>query len=350
MNERTHVPMTSRTTFRLGGYAQRFHTVRSTRALADAIRTADGEPIRLLGGGSNLLVNDEPLDGIVIANRIRGLTVERHPDHVIVRAGGGMNWDMLVASVVHQGWQGIECLSGIPGTVGAAPVQNIGAYGQSVADVLSAVHAVNRETGQEHELTAKDCAFGYRTSIFQSRPLVVTEVALQLRPAAPACLSYQDLAGPFKNAHPSLTQVRQTVLEIRNAKGALAMTGWPRLHSAGSFFKNPVVIPAVLNACHEELQRTASSRRWYWPQSDGTVKVAAGRLIETAGFPRGFQDGTVGISPYHALSLIAYRGARAADVAGLARRIQEAVLKQFGVLLEAEPQLWGWKQYPLLRP
>lgn len=347
MTQRT-VPLAGHTSFRLGGHAGRFCVVASEDELSRVLKSVSGHPLYVLGQGSNLLVNDGPLPRLVIANRISGIDTHEHGAGVLIRAGGGVDWDGLVSLAVSRGLQGIECLSGIPGTVGAAPVQNIGAYGQSIADVLHSVSAVDMDSGEPLELSASECAFAYRSSIFQRRRLFITRVNLLLRPRAPALVKYQDLAAKFGTRQPSLAQIRRAVLEIRGAKGALLMDGWPQLRSAGSFFRNPVVPQATFTVLLSELEHGDAVRKWFWLQPDGTVKLGAGRIIEHL-FARGSRFGPVGISPHHALTLVAYDGARAADVVGLARRIQESVMRRFGVILEPEPVLWGWDEYPLLR-
>lgn len=338
------------TTFKLGGTAKYFVSAHSEEQLKHALRGLNTDEVLLLGGGSNLLVNDAPLDATVIAVSIPGVTVKEHPDGVQITAGAGVDWDTLVSHAVDNGWQGIECLSGIPGHIGAAPVQNIGAYGQCIADTLLSVRALDRQSGEFVELSKAECGFDYRKSMFQTRPMVITEVTLLLKPGGPPTLTYQDLRSRFHGRSPTLAEIRDAVLHIRGAKGALAMDGFPRLRCAGSFFKNPVVDHDTFHSFREMLERDDISRRWYWPQGEDSMKVAAGRLIEGAGFKRGYRDGPVGNSPYHSLTLVAYDGATAEDVVGLARRIQELVLREFRVILNVEPRLWGWKTYPLLRP
>lgn len=350
MNIERNKPLAPLTTFGLGGPAERFMVVRSEDELRQASEQARDDALYLLGGGSNLLVHDDGVDGLVVANRMAGISFEDTVGGVLVTAEAGVDWDDLVARTVEHNLQGIECLSGIPGTVGAAPAQNIGAYGQSIADTLRSIRALDRDSETMVTLTAADCGFGYRRSVFQTRGLIVTSVSLLLKPGGAPLLKYQDLQNRFSSASPSLSETRRAVLDIRGSKGALAMDGYPRLRSAGSFFRNPVIGPDAFEAHQNELEHGDARRRWFWPQEDGTVKVAAGRLIEGAGFTRGYRDGAVGNSPYHSLTLVAYDGARAADIIALARRIQETVRERFGVLLDVEPRLWGWREHPLLKP
>lgn len=348
MNIERNKPLAPLTTFKLGGPAERFMVVRSEDELRQASEQAHDDALYLLGSGSNLLAHDDGVDGLVVANRMTGISFDDAAGGVLVTAGAGMDWDELVSRSVEHNLQGIECLSGIPGTVGAAPVQNIGAYGQSVADTLRAIRALDRDSGTMVTLTADDCGFGYRRSVFQARGLIVTSVSLLLKPDGEPLLKYQDLQNRFSGSSPSLPETRQAVLDIRGSKGALVMDGYPRLRSAGSFFKNPVIGQDLFAVFRDELEHGDIRRRWFWPHEDGSVKVAAGRLIEGAGFARGHRDGNVGNSPHHSLTLVAYDGATATDIIAFARRIQETVRERFGVLLDVEPRLWGWREYPLL--
>ncbi|HXV27171.1 MAG TPA: UDP-N-acetylmuramate dehydrogenase [Candidatus Paceibacterota bacterium] len=347
---RRDVSLARYTTFGLGGPARFFISPKTASGLSAAVSEAarSGARAYLLGGGSNLLIHDAPLNGLVIANRIAGISTESSADGVLVHAGAGVTWDDLVARSVRLNLQGIECLSGIPGTVGAAPVQNIGAYGQSVADTLHTVTAVHMRTGELRTFTRDECAFGYRTSMFQHEPYIVTSVGLLLKPGGAPTLSYQDLAGRFSGGKPSLAQVRKAVLKIRASKGALAMRGYPKLRSAGSFFKNPVIDAAAFARVRSVVPGEPGGRTWTWPAGGGNVKVSAARLIESAGFGRGYREGRAAISPFHALVLTARRGACAGDVVSLASRVQERVSAMTGVLLEPEVRLWGWRTNPLL--
>jgi UDP-N-acetylmuramate dehydrogenase len=328
------VSLAQRSTFRLGGSARQFTTARTSAQLAEAIRVASRLGLRLhtIGHGSNILVNDAPLDALVVAMRIHGLQSQRTENKALVRAGAGMGWDSFVMTAVHNGWQGIERLSGIPGTVGAAPIQNIGAYGQSVSDTLVSVEGVDTKTGEHQIFKSAQCRFGYRSSALQRSDLLVTSATFGL---------------PFGNPK-ILQKARDETLATRGPKGALLMPAWPRMRSAGSFFKNPVVDKKTFEAIRPTIVDKGSGK-WFWKQENNRVKLAAARLIESAGFSRGWHEGSVGLSPYHALMLVAYRGAKASDITDLARRIQEAVAKRFEIVLEPEVQLWGWRSYPLLR-
>lgn len=342
------VPIGPRTTFGVGGRAAFFCGVTGSDDTAEclALSRREGLPILPLGAGSNLLVADTAIRAVVVHIADSRITV--HGDGRVI-AHGGACWDAVVASAVARDLGGIECLSGIPGTAGAAPVQNIGAYGQSIGDVLASVNAIDLESGDATELAASECSLGYRSSIFQRRRLLITSVSLRLIPGAPPSIGYQDLATRFTRERATLAHVRSAVLDIRGRKGMLMMDGRPRLRSAGSFFRSPTVSQEQFSAIRGILSEGAPPppRHWYWQQPDGSVKIAAGRIVERF-FIRGTRFGNAGISPHHALSLVAYDGCRAADIVDLARRIQETVLRQLRITLEPEVCLIGFDPYPLL--
>jgi len=313
-----------------------------------------GLPFLLIGGGSNLVVSDTGFPGV--AARLSDVTApsvfprdqRQDSDTVEVSVHASYPWDRFVRDTVVAGYQGVECLSGIPGTAGAAPVQNIGAYGQQLSDSLLYIGVLDRRDGTRQWLPADRCGFGYRRSIFNVGPdagrYVILDVCFRLQRTAPGCRAYDQVAAAVpEGASPE--QVRDAVLAIRARKGMLLdwRSGRGNNWSAGSFFKNPVVPVAQV-----------PDRAVAWPAGDDRRKLSAAWLIEAAGFVRGYTRGGAAISADHALSLVNLGGhgkpsATAADIVGLAREIQDGVLARFDVLLEPEVQLVGFDEYPLLR-
>jgi UDP-N-acetylmuramate dehydrogenase len=373
------------TTMRVGGPAYELVTVRDPEALADAVRAVweSGEDWLVLGGGSNLVVSDEGFDGTVLRLATRG--VERLPDRdagmARIRVQAGEPWDELVAFTVGQGWAGLEALSGIPGSTGAAPIQNIGAYGQEVAATLVAVDFLDYESGERMRLPADELALGYRTSAFKrGRRGVVAAVEFALsdeaaggarlsRPIAYAQLA--DALGVPLGARVPLAEVRSTVLALRASKGMVLDDADTDTWSAGSFFTNPIVPERVARAL------PASAPRWpVTPESsdrvipltgsyadlaavedavrearaertasgpDGAVKLSAAWLIENAGVRRGFRlpGSAAAISSKHTLALTNTGGATGEQIAELARYVQGRVMAEYGIRLAPEPMLVG---------
>ena len=341
-----HAPLAPLCTLRIGGPARYLveATDEATVVEAHAWAGARRLPVRVLGGGSNLVIADEGVDGLVLRIALRGVTARPEGDGVEVTAAAGEPWDGLVRHTVEQGWAGLECLSGIPGLVGATPIQNVGAYGQEVSDTVTAVRALDGETRQVVTLGPGDCGFGYRDSLFKSRApgrYVVLAVTYRLAPGGPPGVRYADIARALDArglARPSLPEVRETVLEIRRSKSMVLDPGDPNARSCGSFFLNPIVDAdalARIDACAAGLSMPR------WPQPDGRVKLSAAWLIERAGFARGQADGPVGLSTRHTLAIVCHDGARARDVVAFARRVRAGVEQRFGVRLHPEPVFWG---------
>jgi UDP-N-acetylmuramate dehydrogenase len=328
------------TTFQIGGPARWFAEAVSEEDIAAGVAFAAsrGVPLFVLGGGSNLLVSDEGFPGLVLRIGLRGT----HQDDCRFTAAAGEDWDGLVACTVAAGCAGVECLSGIPGTVGGTPVQNVGAYGQEVAQTIVSVRAFDRRSAAFVDLPASACGFSYRQSIFNSiarERYIVSRVEYSLRKDAPANIVYADLAKHFAGlgiAAPSLVEVREAVRSIRQQKGMLLVDGDADCRSAGSFFKNPVVPASVVGAIAGTLGVEEKSVPAY-PAGAGDVKLSAAWLIERAGFAKGFALGNAGISSRHTLALINRGGARAADVVALRERVVKTVEARFGVRLEPEP-------------
>jgi UDP-N-acetylmuramate dehydrogenase len=322
------VPLAPRTTLGIGGPAKRLVQITSTSDLPDAL--ALDPKILVLGGGSNLVVGDAGWDGVVLAIALRGIAV----DCDTVSVAAGVVWDDFVAQMVDARRAGVECLSGIPGLVGATPMQNVGAYGQEVSDTIVSVRVYDRDRGELVTMTPAECAFGYRTSVFRgSTRWIVVDVTFRLpRGELSAPIRYAELAralGVAEGERAPLAAVRDTVIALRRGKGMVVDPGDPESRSAGSFFTNPIVDAAIA-------ARVGGPQ---WPQPDGRVKLSAGWLIEHAGFAKGHTVGNVGISRKHALALVNRGGATAAELLALARTIQDGVRDRLGIELHPEPIL-----------
>lgn len=358
---RKDVPLGPRTTLELGGAARLFVEARTDSEVGGAIALAETErlPLFVLGGGSNLLVPDDGYDGLVLSMAMRGIesapAVSARGERTMrVTAAAGEPWDQFVAHTVANGWQGLECLSGIPGLVGATPVQNVGAYGQDVSETIVAVGVVDRQTKLSRTLTARECQFGYRDSALKREPTryVVTWVCFELRPGAPPALKYAELQRALAHRQsPTLTEVRDTVIALRKKKSMVLDAFDANRRSAGSFFTNPIVAPEVA----DEVVRRAVERGLAkspadvprWPEKDGRVKLAAGWLIEKSGIERGLRRGNVGVSSAHALALVHHGGGTTTELLALADHVRASVREAFGVELEREPVLMRGGRAPV---
>lgn len=301
-------------------------------------------PIFILGRGSNLLAADRGFPGLVIKVGITGIEFEDDGGRTIVCAGAGEDWDRLVGVCVDRDLAGIECLSGIPGSVGGTPVQNVGAYGQEVSDVLVSLRAYDRATDFAVDLPREACGFTYRTSAFNTTArdrYVVLQVTYALTRHGASSIRYPDVQREFegKSTNPSLAEVRSAVRRIRARKAMLLVEGDPDCRSAGSFFKNPIISEAEF----AELQALAGPEVPRYPAGPGKVKTAAAWLIERAGFPKGYSLGRAGLSSKHTLALINKGGATAEDVLRLAREIRARVYDRFGIRLIPEPVFLGFE-------
>jgi UDP-N-acetylmuramate dehydrogenase len=338
-----HAPLAPHCTLRVGGAARFFLEARDEAAVLAAAEWAASRrlPVRVLGGGSNLVIADEGVDGLVLKIGLRGVAARDLSGVVEVTAAAGEPWDDFVRHTVERGWAGLECLSGIPGLVGATPIQNVGAYGQEVSDTITAVRALDRETGRIVTLAPTDCGFGYRDSRFKSRfpgRYVVLAVTYRLAPGGAPYLGYADIAREIGTTSPSLAAVRETVIRVRRSKSMVLDPDDPNARSCGSFFLNPIVDAAGLAAIDARAAGLAMPR---WPQAEGRVKLSAAWLIERAGFSRGQAAGPVGLSTRHTLAIVCHDGARAQDVAAFAHRVRAGVEARFGVRLQPEPIFWG---------
>lgn len=338
-------PLAGLTTLRLGGPARQLITATTAGEVAESLRetAATGEPALVLGGGSNVVIGDAGFAGTAILIRSRGVRVLGRDDGAVtVRVEAGEPWDEVVATAVGAGWSGLECLSGIPGAAGATPIQNIGAYGQEVAETVTAVQVLDRRTGEPAWLGPERCGFGYRTSVFRgSDRWVVLAVEFRLREdphSAP--VRYAELAralGVRLGATAPLSVVREAVLGLRASKGMVLDPADPDTWSAGSFFINPVLAGAAVAG----LGRVAGADPPAWPERDGRVKVSAAWLIERAGFRKGYQGRGVAISTKHSLALTNRGSGTTTALLELAAEIRDGVKVRFGVSLQPEPVLIG---------
>ena len=340
------VSLAELTTLGVGGRAKRFVRVLHLHELRDALAAAGDEPVLVLGGGSNLVVRDTGFPGLVIQlgiDKVRITKTSMRDRDAIVVASAGVVWDAFVAEMIAAGFAGLECLSGIPGFVGATPMQNVGAYGQEVADTIAFVRALDRQSGDIVELEGKDCGFGYRTSRFRgSDRHVIVDVGFALSTSKlSAPNKYAELAkalGIVEGERAPLQLVRDTVIRLRRGKGMVLDPGDAESRSAGSFFTNPIV-DATTRAGFES--RINGVKYPSWPAADGMTKLAAGWLIERAGFAKGYSRGRVGISHKHALALVNRGGGTATELLALAQEIQDGVSERLGVALHPEPIIVG---------
>jgi UDP-N-acetylmuramate dehydrogenase len=341
-----NVPLAPYCTLGVGGAARFFLEARDERTVLDALAwtKARGLPFRVLGGGSNLVVADAGVDALVARIAIPGIGTREVAGAIELTAAAGEPWDALVALTVERGWAGLECLSGIPGLVGATPIQNVGAYGQEVSEALTTVRALDTATGDVVTLSHAECAFSYRDSRFKSVEPgrhVILSVTYRLVPGGAPCVRYTEVARHLAArgvGAPSLGDARESVLAIRRSKSMVIDAGDENRRSCGSFFTNAI----VTRADADRMARIAGGPTMpCWPQPDGRVKLSSAWLIEHAGFARGHREGPVGLSSRHALAVVAHDGARAADVVAFARRLMSVVHARFGVRLTPEPVFWG---------
>ncbi|MFO0607793.1 MAG: UDP-N-acetylmuramate dehydrogenase [Polyangiales bacterium] len=349
---RTDVPLGPLTTLGVGGPARELVTAETERDLVDAVREADdrGAPLLVLGGGSNLLVADRGFAGRVVRVATRGVSHDPAGDRVAVTASAGEPWDAFVAACVAENLAGLECLSGIPGLAGATPIQNVGAYGQEVADTVTHVRAWDRLAREVVTLPAAACGFAYRDSHFKGAHAgryVVLAVTFALSPSGAPSLRYGELTRALAGEPaPSLARVREAILTLRRAKSMVLDPRDPETRSAGSFFTNPIVDVDVADRV-EALARASGALREgesmpRFAAPHGRVKLAAGWLIERAGVTRGETSGRAAVSRSHALALVAREGCTAAEVVALARSVQRRVSDRWGVALAPEPVQTGF--------
>ncbi len=347
-----NVPLAALTTFAVGGPARYFIEISSEKDALSALDFARERGLEhlVLGGGSNVLISDDGFPGLVVLNRIKGLSVEEQSDTVFVTVGGGEDWQDFTDLCVERDWQGVECLAGIPGTVGASPIQNVGAYGQEVSQVISRVRCLETATGKVVTFDSEDCAFRYRESIFntgKAGKYMVLSVTFKLLRGGVPVVKYRELEERLSGIRsPTLADVRDAVIAIRAGKGVLIRTGFESFKSAGSFFKNPIVTSTLFEHV-ESIVAGKGRSSWAWPLPNGHVKISAAFLIQCAGFDRGYCKGNVAISPHHTLILINSNGASAREIVDFAGEVRQRVLDRFGVLLHPEPRLIGFSPFPI---
>ena len=346
---RENVPLAPLTTLGVGGSARYFAEARSEAEVIEVVEFARSRelPLFVLGGGSNVVVADAGFAGLVLKLGMTEIARREESDRtVIFDAEAGCDWDALVERTVAANCAGLECLSGIPGTVGATPMQNVGAYGQEVSQVVQNVRVLDLHSLQIGTLNNRDCGFGYRSSIFNTaerRRYIVLSVSFALRPAGKPALRYPDLQQFFtgRATEPTLSEVRAAVREIRHRKAMLIVPGDEDARSAGSFFKNPILPQLSVDA----LWARVALRGWQlptYPASDGFRKISAAWLVEHAGFAKGYTRGRAAISRKHALAIVNRGGASAAEIIALKDEIQGRVFAEFGVQLEPEPVFVGF--------
>ncbi len=335
-------------TFKIGGKARYLIVAQDESDVIKGIEFAEKKKLAtfILGGGSNVLISDTGFNGLVILIALRGIKISAEQDgKAFITAQAGEDWDEFVAFCVEKKFQGIECLSGIPGFVGGTPVQNVGAYGQEVSESIFSVKVFDRQTKQIKELTNKECGFAYRTSIFnttEKNRFVVLAVTFVLTSGGKPQISYADLQKRFENKTPDLKETRDAVCEIRAIKAMLVRQTGADARSAGSFFKNPI----VSNEKFAELKKIAEALKIenipQYKVDERHVKIPAAWLIEKAGFYKGFTRNNAGLSTKHTLALTNRGGATAREILELKTEIQNKVNKLFGIELTVEPVFVGF--------
>ena len=348
MEIQENIALAPLTTLRVGGSARFFVRAGSVEDVEAGVAFAQKRnlPLFILGGGSNVLVSDNGWPGLVLQIGVLGIDHTHERERIRLIVGAGEDWDSFVAFCVTRNLAGVECLSGIPGSVGATPVQNVGAYGHEVSQTIVSVQVFDLSQKEVREMDSADCEFGYRSSIFNTREhgrYVILRVAYGLRHGGAPSLQYADLQKCFEHRSEPVTlaEVRKAVLEIRASKGMLITPGDPDSRSAGSFFKNPLLTTAAL----DDLLRRAQARKLQvpsYPASPAMKKISAAWLVENSGFTKGYSKGGAGISSKHALAIINRGDATAVEIAALRDEIQQRVEQQWGIKLEPEPVLVGF--------
>lgn len=346
---RENVPLAPMTTIGIGGPARYFAEIANPDALLDGVAwsRARGVPLFVLGGGSNILVADRGYPGLVMRVSILGIETHLDGHDVVISAGAGEEWDALVARCVARNWAGFECMSGIPGRVGATPIQNVGAYGQETSETLVSIEALDLKGEGLVQVSASDCEFGYRTSRFKTRDrgrFIITRVAYRLAVNSQPVVRYPELQRHLAERRVSRatpSDVREAVLEIRRGKAMVIVPTDPDSCSVGSFFVNPTVNRKTVDRL-KEILGSDGEKLPAFPVSDDRVKLSAAWLIERAGVKRGYIHGNVGTSTKHALAIINRGGGTAGEVIELMQLVQKRVLEEFGVELTPEPVFVGF--------
>ncbi len=340
------------TSLELGGTARYFVEVADTATAREAIRWArrNDLPLAIIAGGSNVVAADGGWPGILLRVAMRGLVLEREGDVVRVTAAAGESWDGLVERSVGEDLAGVECLSGIPGSVGATPIQNVGAYGREVSEVVENVQVLDLQSLDLRSLSGAECGFGYRTSTFREIPgrFLVLAVTFRLLRGGTPTVTYRELEKALgaRRGTPSVAEVREAVLDLRRAKSMVIDETDTNRRSVGSFFVNPVLNAVSLAVLEEEARGSGALRPGEslpsFPIGEDRFKVPAAWLIEHAGFAKGLRRGSVGISNAHALALVHHGGGTTAELVALARDIRESVRQRFAIELQPEPVFLGF--------
>jgi UDP-N-acetylmuramate dehydrogenase len=350
-----NVPLAPLTTLAVGGPAKYLILAENEFDIIGALEFAQREDLDVfpLAGGSNVLISDEGFHGLVIKIGLRRLAdIERgfqsekklqfQSESVGITVGAGDDWDSFVRFCVENDLAGVECLSGIPGSVGGTPVQNVGAYGQEVSETIQAVHCIDTAAKIPVILTNAECGFSYRKSIFNSSErdrYIVYDVSFRLERSGRPRVTYKDLLERFGGTEPTLPEVRHAVLDIRRSKSMVIDPMDPNSRSAGSFFKNPIVPENVPTRIAEKLMIPPVP---HFRFNDTEVKIPAAWLIENAGFSKGYVHGNAGISTKHSLAIINRGGATASEIISLKNEIQTSVREKFGIELQPEPVFVGF--------
>ena len=346
---REQVPLAPFTTLGVGGPAHYFAEARTEFDVREAVQHTRSLnlPLFVLGGGSNLLVSDRGFAGLVLKISLHGIQqAAGEGDTVVFSLAAGEVWDNFVARAVDENFSGIECLSGIPGSAGATPVQNVGAYGQEVSETIREVIALDRQSLQLRTFTNAECGFDYRTSVFNTRErdrYIILRVSFSLRLGGKPAIRYADLQKAFANTNsdPTLAEVRAAVREIRHRKAMLIIPGDDDARSAGSFFKNPIVPQHQCDDLEAKLRARGLALPGY-PAGEGFRKLPAAWLVEQAGFAKGYNRGGAAISRRHTLAIVNRGGATASDIIALKDEIRDRVLSEFGIQLQPEPVFLGF--------
>jgi UDP-N-acetylmuramate dehydrogenase len=347
-----NVPLAPLTTLKIGGAARFFASAKSENDVLEAFEFARKNSLEvfILGGGSNVLVADEGFDGLVLQIALKGISTFRENDKTVFAvAQAGEDWDEFVSFCVEKNLAGVECLSGIPGFIGGTPVQNVGAYGQDVAETIAAVRVFDRKTFEIREMTNADCRFSYRASVFNTTDrnrFVVLAVTFALKENGAPKIAYRDLQeffGERNRPKPTLRETRAAVWQIRAAKSMVIDESDPNSRSAGSFFKNPVVTKEKFLTVGETAKNLGIARAPGFAVDETHIKIPAAWLIEHSGFRKGFCFGNVGISTRHTLALVNLGGASARDVLRFKDEIQRKVKNVFDIELQPEPVFVGFR-------
>lgn len=349
-----HVPLNNYSTLCIGGPARYFVAAADDETVRSATRWAIDRdlPLFVLGGGSNIVIADGGFPGLVLYMTSRGITSRVDNGQVFVEAAAGEDWDSFVAHTVNNNWSGLECLSGIPGKIGATPIQNVGAYGQEVKETITHVRVYDRECDEIVTLTNDECQFSYRNSLFKSTAAgryIVLGVGYRLQKDGQPAVRYPELQKYLSDQHknePTLNETRDAVITIRSKKAMVLDETDADARSVGSFFVNPVINTEQFEMLSESLRISgvvgADEKIPSFPAADGSVKLSAAWLIERAGFRKGYLHGNVGLSTKHALAITNRGQGTAREIVELAEKIKFVVREKFGITLTPEPVFIGF--------